>query len=632
MIRQMLLTLMLMTACVIAQTDYYVDAVNGDDSNPGTFAAPIKTLAKASSDDGVGGPSGTGYVGGDKILLKRGGVFPGTFRLRRDGSKVPGSEITLGAYGVGANPVISPARYNFDFTARNPADPATFAPTTKGIELLACGNVIIEDIDISGGAYGITHSVVDVDLSAADIVAAPPADKDQAGITIRRCRVLNSDVSAIFIGFGFFSIVGATNANSNVQVVDSCYVSNFLEDGIDTWGLAPVSIIDNRIENARRNYDEPAGDPISLHGEQSGEIRRNRIKDCPNGIRNATTNLTAPLTIAENVITGCTDMGIGALGISNNPDEDLGEHLIYSNFISMASKEQEAKLGFVQQDQARPVAAISYGDHLGISGGDDHFILRAWNNTIIMQQPDVPAMLFRGHPTSASIVELRNNSITVVDGSVFIAREQAGQITFTGDHNNFFPMRTGAFLLDGALEDFSDWQAEAGEANSITEDPMLLAPVDSDEANDAAPQGASPLIGAGEVVAGVDVDVEGRPVGATRWIGAHQFTAEGAPVPAGKVQSVRSIGATAAVEEVLFDEPFDVVSIQSIQSSYEEFRLAIDGVDPNSDFAVQDASYTFSLGRETRITLRFPHSVYGFRWRHEGSRNVPILVTTGELH
>ena len=231
MMRQMLLMLLLMVSSVLAQTDYFVDAVNGDDANPGTFDEPIKTLDKASSDDGVGGASGTGYVDGDKILLKRGQAHPGTLLIRRDGSKLGGATgITIGAYGFGPPPKIIPPAYQLDYAARDQSDPTSHVPTTSGIMLLATGNFIIEDIEVVGGAYGIVQSVLNPDLPFTDVFAAPAADKDQGGITIRRCRVTDQEISSILIGFGFFAAIGATNPNSNAQTVEDCFVARFVED------------------------------------------------------------------------------------------------------------------------------------------------------------------------------------------------------------------------------------------------------------------------------------------------------------------------------------------------------------------------------------------------------------------
>jgi len=76
---------------------YYVDSVNGIDTNNGTSTSTAwKTLSKVTS---------TTFVAGDKILLKRGQTFTGM--LWPKGSGTSGSPIGIGSYGTGTLPIIS---------------------------------------------------------------------------------------------------------------------------------------------------------------------------------------------------------------------------------------------------------------------------------------------------------------------------------------------------------------------------------------------------------------------------------------------------------------------------------------------------------------------------------------------
>ena len=70
-------------------TTYYVDSINGDDTNSGkSVSSAWKTLEKASSEV---------YSEGDKILLKAGSIFDGTFTAQGSGSVE--NPITFGALG-----------------------------------------------------------------------------------------------------------------------------------------------------------------------------------------------------------------------------------------------------------------------------------------------------------------------------------------------------------------------------------------------------------------------------------------------------------------------------------------------------------------------------------------------------
>lgn len=77
--------------------DYHVDAVAGDDvGGTGSEAAPWKSLAAL----------GTASLGpGDRVFLKRGSVF--RERLKISASGTAEAPISVGAYGAGADPVVS---------------------------------------------------------------------------------------------------------------------------------------------------------------------------------------------------------------------------------------------------------------------------------------------------------------------------------------------------------------------------------------------------------------------------------------------------------------------------------------------------------------------------------------------
>jgi len=75
---------------------YYVDSVNGSDSNPGTLAAPWKTISKVNS---------TKLSPGQSVGFKRGGTWRETLTPGQSGTV--GSPITFGAYGTGEQPILS---------------------------------------------------------------------------------------------------------------------------------------------------------------------------------------------------------------------------------------------------------------------------------------------------------------------------------------------------------------------------------------------------------------------------------------------------------------------------------------------------------------------------------------------
>ena len=80
-------------------TNYYVDATNGNDSNPGTSeAAPWKKIAKVNSSH---------FQPGDFILFKRGETCREQLTVPTSGTS--GNPITFTSYGTGDDPIISGA-------------------------------------------------------------------------------------------------------------------------------------------------------------------------------------------------------------------------------------------------------------------------------------------------------------------------------------------------------------------------------------------------------------------------------------------------------------------------------------------------------------------------------------------
>lgn len=80
-----------------AATNYYFSA-SGSDANSGAIGAPWQTIAKFNS-------VFASKLPGDNFLFNRGDIFYGTMIISRSGAA--GLPITIGAYGSGADPVIT---------------------------------------------------------------------------------------------------------------------------------------------------------------------------------------------------------------------------------------------------------------------------------------------------------------------------------------------------------------------------------------------------------------------------------------------------------------------------------------------------------------------------------------------
>lgn len=155
-----------------AATDYYIDAVAGNDAASGTSPATAwRSLAPAT---------GRTFVPGDRVLLARGGTWTGQLAPR--GSGTASAPITIGAYGAGNAPRIDGASLSGGAV----------------VALENQSNWVIEGLDI------VSNSGVD-NFGTLTTNGTP-----RAGIQVRN-TIVNSTVSGIVI------------RNNRVSDVNGCF-------------------------------------------------------------------------------------------------------------------------------------------------------------------------------------------------------------------------------------------------------------------------------------------------------------------------------------------------------------------------------------------------------------------------
>ena len=96
--RKVLIMLLCSMNLVVSATDYYVSTSGSNSANGLSSSTPWQTIGKVNSESGR-------LLPGDRVLFKRGEIFTGTLIISVSGST--GNPIIIGAYGTGANPVIS---------------------------------------------------------------------------------------------------------------------------------------------------------------------------------------------------------------------------------------------------------------------------------------------------------------------------------------------------------------------------------------------------------------------------------------------------------------------------------------------------------------------------------------------
>ena len=97
-LKNALIIAFLILSTIASATDYYISSSGNDANNGRSSSTPWKTIAKVNSAFSIMKP-------GDRILFKRGDTFYGTLKISKSG--LSGSPIIIGAYGTGANPIIT---------------------------------------------------------------------------------------------------------------------------------------------------------------------------------------------------------------------------------------------------------------------------------------------------------------------------------------------------------------------------------------------------------------------------------------------------------------------------------------------------------------------------------------------
>ncbi|MEO6949693.1 MAG: right-handed parallel beta-helix repeat-containing protein [Ginsengibacter sp.] len=121
-------------------TNYYISS-SGNDSNSGTNeSSPWQTLDKVNSFKN--------FVPGDNILFNRGDTFYGSITVSNAGSSY--APITFGAYGSGANPVITGFTTVTDWTN---IEGDIWESTNAVSTLSTCNMVVINGVNTAMGRY-----------------------------------------------------------------------------------------------------------------------------------------------------------------------------------------------------------------------------------------------------------------------------------------------------------------------------------------------------------------------------------------------------------------------------------------------------------------------------------------------
>ncbi len=449
---------------------YYVDGTLGNDSNNGlSQATPWQTINKINN---------SAFSPGDSILFKCGGTWSGTTLTIPSGGS-SGNQITLGAYGSGAKPIISAA-------INQPAITVMAANrgywTIDGLDLRASGSV-----------PGMGQSLAIYFNYWPDIMGVVP------GWIIQNCafnapiHVSGPNITInnnVFNGTGNATAIMAAicirEGNGSGALIQGNTVSNFKDRGIWAYLSANNCIVRNNIVHdiTAGNFNTGAGISFDGYGSiMSGEkAYGNIIYNC-SGTGISHENCFNQATYG-NLIHDCIYGGISAIN--------------YNDYRSQAAN------GSIHHN-------IIYNTNLGIS----IFYTNTWSflNNVIYQGTGASTSAFKvmDNSTYVSALTFTNNIIAGAWNYPLNVPDNKSIWTQL-DYNDIVPAGTLMMIqLVGGTKTLSDLWALGLMTHGIASDPLFVA-----NGADFHLQGGSPCRSAG-VNVGLTQDFAGNPIPA--WAG-----------------------------------------------------------------------------------------------------------------
>ncbi|GAB0174679.1 MAG: hypothetical protein HHAS10_05580 [Candidatus Altimarinota bacterium] len=255
-------------------TQYYVDAVSGNDGNDGLSPTTAwQTLAKVN---------GTPLLQGDTVSLLCSASWAESLNL----SSLPGSvglPITINSYGG------------------CPSDTAT----VEGVNIIGSSYVVISGIDVSDSLPG---SIVDIDTSSNITVMNSTISGANA-----TCAAVNSSSGVLIDGNTISNCLGALSVSGSLTTISNNIISSITGDGINVLSSYPVDVSYNTMTNIAES--------AILYGSDTDVMRNNISTVCTTGstecaaIRNSSSTIGAVTSsLTENSI---RDVGTGIAASEN---------------------------------------------------------------------------------------------------------------------------------------------------------------------------------------------------------------------------------------------------------------------------------------------------------------------------
>ena len=505
---------------------YYVDATNGNDTNPGTSQfAPWKTIAIVNN---------SSFQPGDYILFKRGETWREQLNVPSSGSD--GNPITFGAYGLGNKPIICGSDLITNWTLFNEGtSPLTVWYARINNEpmqvffdgITGTRETAVADLDsdqewcwFDNAIY--QHSTSDPDTRYTKIgTEVGQRDYNITGskkeyITIDGLNLVMSNISGIY------------NDQGNSWIVKNSTVEKYYKNGIKMRGdpigatqIKGINILDNIIGDS--NWFDALTDAntcggINVRGSTGANILRNIV--------NTNNDITVGILVSEaeddiGEPNNGADSDTPTISLNNINGGGIGIRIEYTkdaeisyNHIDGEGKEgagihvQRTSTGAVVKYNVIHdftwVSGVYYGLGIDVNIGSINGF--AYNNTVY--KVGAYCMTLEALFTACTGWTVRNNIFnasknTPVNGvaaGMFLDVGVGNHVTLS---NNIYVPNSSVGdgdgvvnyegTLLGTLKNLTELQATGDDTNSFDSDPLFT----NAESEDFTLQAGSPAINAG---------------------------------------------------------------------------------------------------------------------------------------
>jgi hypothetical protein len=525
-------------------TDFYVDATEGDDSHDGlTLATAWKTIAHVNSQT---------LSPGDNVYFQRGETWREQVTVDESGSS--SNPITFGAYGTGANPILSGADLVTDWTSEGGGVYSKAEITTEpnyawfddalGTKEVSQGALnandewywnadtlyIYSSTDPSGkvveagsrdyalvGWSGTSYYTVDGlafqknNSTWAGAVLAVGTTSESQGVTVQNCtfRYIPKAIS-------IYSVNNVVVSDNVITGHGAGTVSgiDFNDGGVSYNAATTVTVSGNTISQVVYGVVSPNTGTEHIN---AATISNNTISDCAR--EGLSFNLADGMTVESNIVSNCG----GAGDYSGIHFWEVANAIVRYNTVSGQRDSGAVGGNGIQIDTNTDAAEVYYNlvydsDGAGISVIDAAGVL-IYNNTLYDNGQNnslVDGVYLAGPSLDTTSATIKNNIGYATNNYAIYIDSNTSDNSLEFDANLWYKA-AGNWWYDGSTggDSLDAWNLKSYVTDDLEGDPVFVSSSDFQLAT------GSPAIDAG-VRIGFGTDILGNPIVGDPDMGAYE--------------------------------------------------------------------------------------------------------------